>query len=509
MGTALQQSYQRKQPVKWRQRVENWMRSIAPARASLVAAVLLRMSLLIAALILTGTHVITQGDTASYLNPGRNLMLHGAFAAGGIPEIDRTPGYPLFVEITGMIWDHVFLTAAAQILVSLASLLLVWKIADRVFPHRNAGSIAAWLYALEPLSIVYSVRLMPEALFVFLLLLVIERLMAFERSAKLTALAAAGALLAAATYVRPVSYYLVFALAAGGSIAAPRQRGLRWKAPALLLAVVIPLLAAWQIRNYVETGYRGFSSIVEKNLYFFQSAEVSAELQHLSLGAEQQQRGYPEDKYYAAAHPDQLSWSQSHRLSYMRAQSLAILSSHPALYLKTHLAGVDIVAFTPCATELLQLIGAYPLGDAMPHRILNEGVVASAKRVILSHPAVAIAMALFEGFLLLLYAGAVRCFARADRITPPMLTLSGIGLYFLLISGGAQAVGRYRQPVMPELCILAAGGLTLSRKSNRGAMTAPQSKNANRVRVLEAEDRLQENAPRGRALREDASLQAL
>ena len=148
----------------------------------------------------------------------------------------------------------------------------------------------------------------------------------------------------------------------------------------------------------------------------------------------------------------------------MRTQSLAILAAHPGLYLKTHFAGVAIVAFTPCATELLQLIGAYPPGDAMPHRILNEGVGASVKRVIVSHPGVAITMALFEGFLLLLYAATVRSFAHAGRISPPMLTLAGIALYFLLISGGAQAVGRYRQPVMPELCILAAGGITRSRK---------------------------------------------
>jgi 4-amino-4-deoxy-L-arabinose transferase-like glycosyltransferase len=32
-----------------------------------------------------------------------------------------------------------------------------------------------------------------------------------------------------------------------------------------------------------------------------------------------------------------------------------------------------------------------------------------------------------------------------------------IAVYFLLLSGGAQAVGRYRMPIMPLLCILAAG----------------------------------------------------
>jgi Dolichyl-phosphate-mannose-protein mannosyltransferase len=450
--------------TQWLQRMAQVIRLNREVCAPLLVAALLRLGLMIAAFARTGSSVMTQGDTASYLGPGRNLILHGVFANAGMPEIDRTPGYPWFAEITGMVCGNVLLTAVAQILVALISLLLVRKIADLVFPNRNAGSTAAWLYAFEPLSIVYSVRLMPETLFVLLLLLVIERLLAFQRSGRLAALAAAGALLAAATFVRPVSYYLVFALAAGISITAPKQRGLWWKAPAVLLISVLPWLAAWQMRNFAETGYSGFSSIVEKNLYFFQSAEVSAELQHISLGEEQKQLGYPEDKYYFAAHPEQRAWSQSQRLSFMRTQAMQTLSSHPGLYLRTHFAGVGVVAFTPCATEFLQLIGAYPAGDAMPHRIVNEGVAASVERVILSHPGVAITMALLEGFLLFLYLSAIRGCLGADSVRPALLALCGIALYFLLISGGAQAVGRYRLPVMPELCIFAAGGLTRGQR---------------------------------------------
>jgi hypothetical protein len=100
----------------------------------------------------------------------------------------------------------------------------------------------------------------------------------------------------------------------------------------------------------------------------------------------------------------------------------------------------------------------------MPHRILNEGILKSAWRVILSHPTVTIAMALLEAFLLFLYVFAIRGCLSQNRLRPALLTIVGVALYFLLISGGAQAVGRYRLPVMPELCILAAGGLTLAQK---------------------------------------------
>jgi 4-amino-4-deoxy-L-arabinose transferase-like glycosyltransferase len=450
--------------MSWRQRVADALLVERRVQAPLLVAALLRIVLMIAAFVLSGTTVMTQGDTTSYLNPGRNLILHGAFATAGAPEIDRTPGYPLFAEITGMAWDNVLLTVTIQIVLSLISLLLVRRIAGRIFPNRNAGIVAAWLYAIEPLSIVYTARLMPETLFVLLLLLTVERMLAFQSSGKLTVLALAGISLAATTYVRPVSYYLALPLAAGLALTAAKHRSLRWKAPLLLLIVVLPLLAAWQLRNLAETGYGGFSSIVEKNLYFFQSAEVTAELQHISLESEQKTLGYPEDKYYLTAHPEQRSWSQSQRLRFMRAQATKTLAAHPGLYLQTHFAGVALVAFTPCATELLQLIGKYPPRDAMPHRILNEGILNSAWRVVLSHPTVAITMALLEVFLLFLYVFAIRTCLGSDSFRPALLTIAGVALYFLLISGGAQAVGRYRLPVMPELCILAAGGLTLAQK---------------------------------------------
>lgn len=439
---------------------------ISAARAPMLVAVILRISLMLAAFVFTGTSVMTQGDTTSYLDPGRNLILHGVFAAAGWPEIDRTPGYPLFAELTGMLWDNVLLTAAAQIFISLASLLLIKKIADRIFSNDNAGIAAAWLYAIEPLSIVYTTRLMPETLFTFLLLLVMDRLLSFKQSRKISPIAVAGVLLAAATYVRPVSYYLVFPLAIGLAVIAGKQNKLRWKAPAMLLIATLPWLAVWQLRNRIETGYSGFSSIVEKNLYFFQSAEVTAELQHISLATQQKRLGYGDEADYLTVHPDQASWSRTQRLSFMHVQATKILRDHLSLYLKTHFKGVAVVAFTPCATELLQLLAAYPPADTMPHRILNQGIVTSIHQAFLAHPVVALTMLLLEVFLLILYAFAIRGFFAAMR-NPMTWMLIGIALYFLLISGGAQAVGRYRIPVMPELCILAAGGFALRAKKLR------------------------------------------
>lgn len=432
--------------------------------APLAVAVLLRLSLMIAAYLLTGTTVMTQGDTLSYLQPGRNLLLHGSYATAGLPEMDRTPGYPVFAMLSGMLFDNVLLVIIAQIALSVLSLLLVRRIAALVFSDARAGTFAAWLYAVEPFSILYCVRVMPETLFVLLLLVVIERVIVFLRTGQLVALVLCGLALSAATYVRPVSYYLALPLAVGLIVVCWRHKPLRWQ-PALLLLVTMPLLAAWQVRNFVETGYSGFSSIVEKNLYYFQSAEVTAELRQCSLEQEQERLGYPDEASYVARHPEQRNWSQSQRLRFMKGEAQRVLIAHPALYLRTHLVGMGIVALTPGTSEVLQMLGAYPVDGVMPHRMLNEGIFSSLQRVIAAHPMIALAMGIMDLWLVLLYFLAVFGAIRPQKNRAIVLTLVAIALYFLVISGGAQAVGRYRLPILPVLCILA--GANVKRPGSR------------------------------------------
>ena len=413
--------------------------------------------------------MITQGDSTSYLEPARNLFLHGAYSNQGLLELDRTPGYPIFTALTGAAFGNILLTASVQITLAALTLLIIRKTAILSFSSERAGYIAAWLFALEPLSIASTIRIMPETLFVLLLVLVIERLLTFRTTSRLTTLCIAGLSLAAATYVRPVSYYLVLPLAIALVVACRKQRKLRWQAPAVLLVSTIPLIAAWQVRNQMEAGYGGFSSIVERNLYFYQSAEVAAELQKTSLAVEQENLGYTDEQSYLACHPDQRSWTPAQRLRYMRTAALAIIAQHRWLYARTHLAGIAVVAFTPGSTEFLQLLNLYPSPESMPRRILNEGIFRSTDRVFHQHFVAAFWMFYFEGFLLGLYIFAAMGLRVGKGSTFANMTLVGIALYFLLISGGAQAVGRYRLPVVPELCILAAGSLSSFRtKQERG-----------------------------------------
>ncbi|MGA3080090.1 MAG: glycosyltransferase family 39 protein [Terracidiphilus sp.] len=424
-------------------------------RTPVAMAAVLRLALLAAALVRTGTSVIASGDTASYLEPGRNLLFFGRFYTGMFPEIDRTPGYPLFLAIVSL--PGAAIAALAQVILSVFTVVLVWRLARAVFEEDRIALTAAWLFAFEPLSIIYSVRLLPETLFLALLLLSLERLAVFLSGRRLRALAAAGLWLAAATFVRPVSYYLPAALALGLFAALGRVPGLRWKAPAVLLLSVLPWLAAWQARNWLETGFAGFSSIVARNLYFYQAAEVAARVEHRSFIEEQSAFGYPDEQAYLARHPEQAGWNQARRVAFMASEARRVLLAHPGIALKVQLEGSAVVAFTPCAADLLRLLGAYP--EDGPKRVVNEGPARSAMRLARAHPWPAALMAALEvallGFYMLAARGALWGYARREAIW----LLLGVFLYFVAVSGGAQAVGRYRLPALPAVWIFAAAGL--------------------------------------------------
>jgi hypothetical protein len=423
----------------------------------LAVAAAIRFTLLAAALVRTGTSIIVSGDTASYLEPGRNLLFRGRFVTETLPEINRTPGYPLFLAITSLPGPAI--AAFVQVLLSVFTVVLVWRLARAIFGDERVAQLSAWFFAFEPVSVIYSVRLLAETLFLALLLLCLERLAVFLRDRRLRELAMAGIWLAAATFVRPVSYYLPLALALGLFAVLARVPGLRWKAPAVLLVSVLPWLAAWQARNWLETGFGRFTSVVVLNRYFYQAAEVTARLEHRSFAEVQNELGYGGKKTYLARHPEQAGWNQARRLAFMESEAGRVLNAHPGAYLSVQLEGSALVAFTPCAADLLRLLGVYPQDEAAPQRVVHEGLARAGLWLVQTHPRLIAAIAALEAVLLGLYLLAARGMLLCGAHNSCVWLLLGVALYFIAVSGGTQAVGRYRLPVMPVVCVFAAAGL--------------------------------------------------
>ncbi|WP_420239927.1 hypothetical protein ACOBR2_10310 [Telmatobacter bradus] len=432
----------------------HWPGSVA---AAVTVGGTLRLALWAAALCRTGTSGMTSGDTASYLEPGQNLLFLGRFATAGLAEIDRTPGYPLFLAAC---WSFgPAFAALLQVGLSAASIYLVARLARASFQNADRQDarnvrLAAWFFALEPVSIVYSVRLLSETLFLFVLLLALERIFVFCRTRQLQTLALGGFWLAAAAFIRPIGYYLPFIFSLVLLVFLPAGWRMRWRSAAVLLLCVLPWLLAWQARNWVETGYAGFSSIGVRNAYFYSAAEVQAKADGLTLGEEQRRMGYGDEAAYRAAHPGQRDWNQVQRLAFQKSETLRILHAHPWSLIRTQMVGSAVVAFTPCAADLYRLLGSG--AEDAPVRIVHEGIAASILHLAREHPALAAGMVLLEVWLLALYAMALAGLASRTVALPASALALGLVAWFLIASGGVQAVGRYRLPIMPVVCVLAA-----------------------------------------------------
>ena len=442
-----------------------------------IAAAVVRLTLLAAALRRVGSSAFFSTDTSGYLEPGRNLLLHGRFISDGIPELFRTPGYPLFLAITSLAGP--IAAVVANVILSVFSVLLVWRLGRTAFGEERIALGAAWLFAFEPLSVAHSILLLSDTLFLALFLLSLEHLAEFLRSRRLRLLATAGLWLAAATFVRPVTYYLPVALALGLIVVLARDSNLRWKAPAVLLVCVLPWLAAWQIRNWVEAGYGGFSSITDENLYFYSTADLIAHVEHRNFVDVQNEldarcgRGCGEpinpDQHDAAQNPEQAGLKQGPRLAFMRSESLRVIRAHFGVYLSACITHFFEAALYPGAGSFDSLL--YPkdprhIDGLIAYKGPTRGSISLAK----SYPWAAAEKAAFVAVLLALYLLAARGVFRAGMHNACLWLLLGTSLYFLAASSattGPGATARYRLPVMPAVCILATAGFPRAKARQR------------------------------------------
>jgi hypothetical protein len=457
----------------------------------LIAAAGLRLALLAIAIARPQTGALSHADTSSFLIPGRNLLLHGSFIADGVPDLMRTPGYPLFIAITSLAGLHA--AALANVILSVFSVFLVWKLGRTVFEDDRIALVAAWIFAFEPGTVSGSFVLISDILALTLYLLSLERLAVFLHTRRLPVLAVAGLWLAAATFVRPVTYYLPVALALGLFIVfarvpgLPPQRhrpvagdpGLRWKAPAVLLISVLPWLAAWQVRNWVETGYSGFSSVKEIDLYIWDAADVTARVEHRPFSEVSREFGIIDytntsgqlylSQTYLAQHPEQAGWNQAQRIAFMHSEAVRIIRAHFGVYLRSCIAPLFKTAFYPGVYYFDRSL--HPIHRALAAEFDYAGMPRwqSALAKAIADPLYAAQLVAFEVALLAVYLFAARgVFLAARGVFRGSLhneclwLLLGTSLYFLAVVGAAEGPGatpRYRLPVMPAVCILAAAGV--------------------------------------------------
>jgi 4-amino-4-deoxy-L-arabinose transferase-like glycosyltransferase len=442
-----------------------------PAIAGILAlAALLRCLVILAWFLLNGnTEALHYPDTATYLAPAQSLLDHGTLERNGSPEIIRGPGYPLLLTL-GLAAGHVeAVTVLLQMLLSVATVYLVYRCALELANGQTRLALAAAaLYAVEPLSVVYSCLLLTETLFTFLIASFLFALIHFLKHDSARSLLIAAVLLSASAFVRPVSYYLPLVVTGVLLFVAPRNRGFRRPlglATGFLLACAIPL-GAWQVRNWQLASYPGFSAIVENGLYFYQQAAVTASLEGRSLDDVQAELGILDPQRVVTQHPEWQGLSEGEIHVRMGAEGKRVIRQHPLTYAKNHLRSIFGLLITPGSGDIVKLTGNFghdvsSAGDpsaAGQAANLHASSSGSVARVAAGGPARIMTALLLSGiaaaYLLLAALGSFGQIPARLR-----WTLIAIGVYFWIVSCLPQPPARLRHPLMPILCLLAAYGV--------------------------------------------------
>ena len=441
----------------------------------------------------TDTQRMMTPDSKGYLDLADSLIGGQGFQRDDLPEVFRTPGYPMFL-LPGAYLGQDGLRAAIVAQVALDVLLVYLTfLLGTILLDRRAGLCAAGFQALAPEAMAASVRLLSDSLFAFLLTLAALLLVhqfrsnpclpahppeASGESGKGQAsrqgwwsLLSAAVVAAAACYVRPVG--VTFCVIASAVLLA--MRGGRARAGAFAGAVAA-LLLPWAVRNYVVADYAGFSSFAGDSMYYFSAPEVLAET---GDGDAESQRLLMREKDEHAQKLSAGRRTSGQAARQRQREAMDVILAHPLAYAKVHLRGCAGFLL-PGINDVLEIAGRTSGQRGTLDVLHRQGVRAAvehylggaASAIWLCAPA-AVLLAAKYGLCLVC---AAACVAR--RWSAPAYPawarqagwLVALTVLVFALSGGPAATARFRIPVEPMLSAAAGCGLVvLLARRGKGA----------------------------------------
>jgi 4-amino-4-deoxy-L-arabinose transferase-like glycosyltransferase len=426
-------------------------------------------------------------DSASYLRPAVNLLAGHGFSQSEsppfVPDTVRTPTYPLFlVGLFAVAGRAPLAIALAQMALSAVTAVLVYVIGRRLLRERQA-LIAGLLFSLALGPVVYSVLILSETLFTFMLVAWMALLLVCRHRGGVGWAIAAGVAGGLAVLCRPIAVLLPLP-AAMLVIAGSRQRRRRHVAIALVFVVTVAaVIAPWVARNRRVLGFTALSTVAEYNLLYYSACSLTADRRDQSMArvrAEARERVEAElAGHDGATSREGNATTRAARYEAARARvwgaiARETLAEDPWRYVGRHLRD-DLASLLPSVTELLELVGVTEGGKGTLAVLQRHGLVAAVRHYFggrlwplwIAAPCIIALGATYAGAL----AGAVALARQRAWHTLVFLLLPT--LYFLLMPGAA-AHPRFRVPVMPFVCLLAGAGVNSTwRSSSRRRCRAP------------------------------------
>ena len=374
-------------------------------------------------------------------------------------ELLNTVGYPLFLAgVFGTLGHDPGDVALVQLAVSGALALIMYAVLSRWLGATGAFVSAAALL-IDPLTALWSMTILTEAMFAVTLGLSALLLWAWVHSRSAVVLVAAGLLSACACLMKPFAMLIVAMWAAGVMLAPQADHvpiGSRpWRSTRLVMLYLLPsvlLITPWFVRNGMLWRCPALSSVDRVTMRDYMAAKVLAEVEHVSLDEVQQR--------LREADPGNCPTENS--------KYWEIILAHPAVYLRLHAAGTIPVLIGTNFDRWLQYFGEdYALPDLW--RPYMDGGWNGLSRVIgeelRAYPQGIGLMVVLIGFQLCLYVLALVGALVALRSSPKVEGWAALmllaAIFILIIAPGQGGHERFRVPVQPLLAMLVAYAATL------------------------------------------------
>ena len=473
--------------------------------AALVTALLTRLVFILFPCVpLRAKAVDSIGDSREYVALAGNLAHYRTFSRDSVPplrpELFRTPAYPLLLALPVVVHRTSYIVPALvlQLLLALGTVWLVRKLGFELGLGPVPSALAALLVSLSPNLAFLSSKLISEALFTPLLLVSVLLLNRYRRTGRAADLVGTGVACGLLILTRPIATYFPLLIAAylvwhglrktGDSPSKrlrPTQRGTvpvfpgNWQLgignPILLLACASVVVAPWFIRNGTKTGRYIISTASEHNIYLYDAATVLASEQGITIAeARDSMMAEAVARFGSVDTTDEATMWQK-----LSAVARPHFFADPDRAAMVWLLGACASFLNPISVgPLLIHAGASPAPGSANLLQSSLGMLArgrvveafrNAWRVRVGGAPLFIllvlgAAALFN--LVLIWFGVASLFLGRTR---GLLWLLLPILYFTLLTG---TVGdaRFRAPIEPLLCLLAAVALTrLTRTADHKA----------------------------------------
>jgi hypothetical protein len=152
----------------------------------------------------------------------------------------------------------------------------------------------------------------------------------------------------------------------------------------------------------------------------------------------------------------------------MGREGMRIIRAHPLAFASIYARGVARTILDPGAVDILKYFGAYREGSGLLGEAVDRGLARTVLSLARRRPALfwcGIAL----GAALLAYLAAASAGIAAWRGLAPGAGAAALtAAFILLLSGGANALGRFRHPVMPLVCVFAGIGIDAVLRALRG-----------------------------------------